>query len=78
MLRGKISQVCHIKKNVIFGSTTHTRGAIHKRTWTSPDVITQNHIDLILVDERRHLNVTGVHVHRETDCKSEPNTISCK
>jgi hypothetical protein len=41
---------------------------IHKYTWTSPDRKTQNQIDHILIDRRRHSNVLDVRSFRVADC----------
>jgi endonuclease/exonuclease/phosphatase family metal-dependent hydrolase len=39
-------------KNLIVKNTTFPHGDIHKHTWTSPDDITHNQIDRILIDKR--------------------------
>jgi hypothetical protein len=39
-------------KNVIVKSTTFPHRDIHKRTWTSPDGVTHNQIDHVLIDKR--------------------------
>jgi hypothetical protein len=40
-------------KNLIVKSTKFPHRNIHKYTWTSPDCITHNQIDRVLVDKRR-------------------------
>jgi endonuclease/exonuclease/phosphatase family metal-dependent hydrolase len=52
-------------KNLIVKSTTCPHRDIHKHTWTSPDgvthnQITDNQIDHVLTDKRRHSNVLDV------------------
>jgi hypothetical protein len=44
-------------KNLIVNSTTFPHRDIHKHTWTSPDSVTHNQIDHVLIDERRHSNI---------------------
>jgi hypothetical protein len=47
-------------KNLIVKSTTFPRREIHKHTWTSPDGVTHNQIDYVLIDKRRHSNTLDV------------------
>jgi hypothetical protein len=39
-------------KNVIVKSTTFPHHSIHKHTWTSPDGVTHNQIDHVLIEKR--------------------------
>jgi hypothetical protein len=41
-------------KSLIVNSTTFPHCDIHKHTWTSPDGVTHNQIDHVLIDKRRH------------------------
>jgi hypothetical protein len=41
-------------KHLIVKSTTFPHRNIHKHTWTSHNCVTQNQIDHVLIDERRH------------------------
>ena len=45
-----------ISKKLIVKTTKFPHRNIHKYTWTSPDDITHNQIDHVLVDKRRQLN----------------------
>jgi hypothetical protein len=47
-------------KNLIVKSTTFLCCDIHKHTWTSPDGITHNQIDYVLIDKRQHSNILDV------------------
>jgi hypothetical protein len=41
---------------------------IHTFIWTSPDGKTQNKIDHILIDKRRHSSILDVRSFRAADC----------
>jgi endonuclease/exonuclease/phosphatase family metal-dependent hydrolase len=47
-------------KNPIAKSTTFPQCDIHKHTWTSPDGVTHNQIDHVLIDKRRHSSILDV------------------
>jgi hypothetical protein len=64
-------------KNVIVKSTTFPHCDIHKHTWTSPDGVTHNQIDHILID-KRHLNVIDVHPFRGADCDTDHCLVVAK
>ena len=51
-------------KNLIVKSTTFPHKNIHKYTWTSPDGMTHNQIDHILVDKRRHTSIVDIRTFR--------------
>jgi hypothetical protein len=44
-------------KNLIIKSITFPHHGFHKHTWTSPDGVTHNQIDHVLIDKRRHSNI---------------------
>jgi hypothetical protein len=46
-------------KNLI-ATSTFPHCDIHQHTWTSPDGVTHNQIDHVLIDKRRHSNTLNV------------------
>jgi hypothetical protein len=58
--------------NLIVKSTIFPHRDIHKHTWTSPDGVTHNHIDHVLIDKRRHSNILlDVRSFRGADCDTD-------
>jgi hypothetical protein len=45
--------------------------SIHKYIWTSPDGKTNNQIDHILIDRRRHSSILGGRSFKGADCDSD-------
>jgi hypothetical protein len=65
-------------KNLIVKSTTFPNCDIHKHTQTSPDGVTHNHIDHVLIDKRRHSNILDVHSFRGGDCDTDHCLVVAK
>jgi hypothetical protein len=66
-------------KNLIVKSATFPHRDIHKHTWTSPDGVTHNQIDNVLIDERRHSSILlDVRSIRGADCDTEHYLIVAK
>jgi exonuclease III len=47
-------------KNLIVKSITFPHCDIHKHAWTSPDGVTHNQIDHVLINKKRHSNILDV------------------
>ena len=58
-------------KNLIVDNTKFPYCHIHKYTWTSPDGITHNNLDHILVDNRRQSSIIDVPSLRGADCDAD-------
>jgi hypothetical protein len=65
-------------KNIIVKSTTFAHRDIHKYTWTSPDDVTHNQIDHILLDKIRHSNILDVRSIRGADCDTDHCLVVAK
>jgi hypothetical protein len=64
--------------NLRVKSTIFPHHNIQKDTWMSPDGKTDNQIDHILVDRRRHSNVLDVRSLRAADCDSDHHPVVAK
>ncbi|KAL0271865.1 UNVERIFIED_CONTAM: hypothetical protein PYX00_008828 [Menopon gallinae] len=53
-----------ISKNMTIASTYFPRKNIHKHTWTSPDGLTKNQIDHVLIDTKSRTNIHNVRSYR--------------
>jgi hypothetical protein len=51
---------------------------IYKYTWTSPEGKTQNHIDHVLIDRRRHSIILDIRSFRGADCDSDHHLVVAK
>jgi endonuclease/exonuclease/phosphatase family metal-dependent hydrolase len=65
-------------KNLIVKSTTFPNRDIYKHTWTSPDGVTHNQIDHVLIDKIRHLNILDVRSFRGDDCDTDHYLVVAK
>jgi endonuclease/exonuclease/phosphatase family metal-dependent hydrolase len=65
-------------KNLIVKSTTFPHCNIHKHTWTSPDGVTYNEIDHVLIDKRRHTNILDVRSFKGANCDTDHYLVVTK
>jgi hypothetical protein len=65
-------------KNLIVKSTTFPHHDIHEHTWTSPDCLTHNQIDHVLIDKRQHSNILDVRSFRGADCDTDHYLVVAK
>lgn len=60
-----------VSKNMYIKSTMFPHKEIHKGTWRSPDGVTVNQIDHVLVDKRWQSNIIDVRTFRNADVDSD-------
>jgi hypothetical protein len=65
-------------KNLIVKSTTFSYRDIHKHAWNSPDGVTHNQIDPVLIEKRRHSNILHVHSFRGADYDTDNYMVVAK
>jgi endonuclease/exonuclease/phosphatase family metal-dependent hydrolase len=56
---------------ILIVKSTFPQRDIHKHTWTSPDGVTHNQIDHVLIDKRQHTNTLDVCSFRGADCDTD-------
>jgi hypothetical protein len=62
-------------KNLVVRSTMFPHCYSHKYNWTSPEGKTQNQIDHVLIDKRRHSRTLDVRSFRGADCDTDNNMV---
>jgi hypothetical protein len=65
-------------KNLIVKSKIFQHRDIQTQTWTSPDDVTHNQIDHVLIDKRRHSNILNVCSFRGSDCDTDHCLVVAK
>jgi endonuclease/exonuclease/phosphatase family metal-dependent hydrolase len=65
-------------KNLIVKSKTFPHRDIQKHMWTSPDGVTHNQIDHVLIDKRRYSNILDVRSFRGADCDTDHCLVVAK
>jgi hypothetical protein len=59
-------------------STTFPHHNIHKHTWSSPDGVTHNQINHVLIDKRLHSDILDVQSFRGADCDTDHYLVVAK
>jgi hypothetical protein len=61
-----------VTRNLVICSTVPTqKKKLHKETWVSPDGLTRNQIDHVMINARHASNITDVRIYRGADCDSD-------
>ena len=69
--------MCEVS-NMAIVSTMYPHKDIHKVTWNSPDGVTQNQIDHIIVNSKFRRSVMDVRAYRAADVESDHNLVVAK
>jgi hypothetical protein len=64
--------------NLIVKSITFPHCNIHKHDWTSPDGVTHNQTDHVLIDKRQHSNILDDQSFRGADCDTDHYLVVAK
>jgi len=65
-------------KNLVVESTLFLHRNIHKYTWTSPDVKTDNQFDHMVIHRRWHSSILDVRPFRGADCGTNHYLVVAK
>ena len=60
-----------VLRNIIVGSTLHPHKDIHKSTWRSPDGVTFNQTNHLLIERRHKSNLMNVRSYRGANIDSD-------
>ena len=67
-----------ISRNMILSSTMFPHKKIHKATWMSPDGVTYNQIDHLLIDRQHRGNIVDVRTYRGANVDSDHFLVLAK
>jgi hypothetical protein len=65
-----------LSHSMIVGSTIFKHKNIHKATWSTPDRLSWNQIDYVLIDTRHLLNLLDVRMYRGAHVDSDQYSVS--
>lgn len=72
---GYLADFC-MNNRLVIGGTIFPHKAIHKLTWTSPDGVTTNQIDHIMINGKWRRSLEDVRVYRGADANSDHFLVS--
>jgi len=64
--------------NMVIGGSVFPHKRIHKATWMSPDLITENQIDRICIAKKFRRSLEDVRVKRGADAASDHHLVVAK
>jgi len=67
-----------VLQNMIIGLTFHPHKDIHKSTWRSPDGVTFNQIDHLLIDRRHKSNLMDVRSYKGANINSDHYLVTAR
>lgn len=73
----RLVDLCEVN-NLIIGGTIFPHKDIHKKTWISPDGVTVNQIDHILINSKWRSSMRDVRTYRGADVASDHHLVATK
>ena len=73
----RFADVCALN-NLVIGGSVFPHKRIHKATWVSPDLITENQIDHVCIAKKFRRSLEDVRVKRGADVASDHHLVVAK
>ena len=73
----RLADVCALN-NMVIGGSVFPHKRIHKATWVSPDLITENQIDHVCIAKKFRRSLEDVRVKRGADVASDHHLVVAK